>query len=106
LYNLYTLSICRVLLSNSTEITSKNSAKPPYSYAQLIAQAIMSTPDKQITLSGIYSFIIQKYPWYQTCDRGWQNSIRHNLSLSRYFIKVFFTTAFCYGMNMQVVFLW
>src|SRR5690349_15646369 len=62
--------------------------KPPYSYAQLIVQAIASTNDKQMTLSGIYAFITKTYPWYRTSDKGWQNSIRHNLSLNRYFIKV------------------
>jgi len=57
---------------NDGMASSGSRSKPPYSYAQLIVQAIASNPDHQLTLSGIYAYISRNYPYYRPNDKGWQ----------------------------------
>jgi len=62
--------------------------KPPHSYAQLIGQAILSSEEEMLTLSNIYDWIKIRYAYFRHTNAGWQNSIRHNLSLNKSFEKV------------------
>lgn len=61
--------------------------KPLYSYAQLIGMAILRAPNRRLTLASIYKWISDNFSFYSSTDSGWQNSIRHNLSLNKAFIK-------------------
>ncbi|KUJ19858.1 uncharacterized protein LY89DRAFT_731108 [Mollisia scopiformis] len=62
-------------------------SKPPHSYAQLIGMSILRAPNRRLTLAQIYKWISDTYSFYSATDAGWQNSIRHNLSLNKAFIK-------------------
>lgn len=63
----------------------KSLQKPPYSYAQLIVQALLAAKDHRQTLSSIYSFISEMYPYYKMADKGWKVSC---LSLRQHICNV------------------
>lgn len=71
------------------DLPQKDYKKPSYSYAQLLHYAISTHPDKKMTLSQIYTWCTTNFPYFQKADsNSWTNSIRHNLSINRTFVKI------------------
>ncbi|KAK2463690.1 hypothetical protein APHAL10511_004441 [Amanita phalloides] len=62
--------------------------KPDLSYAALVGQAILSSPEHRLTLQEIYDWITIVYPHYKRGETTWMNSIRHVLSTTVCFRKV------------------
>ncbi|CAJ0946147.1 unnamed protein product, partial [Mesorhabditis belari] len=63
------------------------------SYADLITQAIMQSPEKRLTLAQVYEWMVQNVPYFRdkgdsNSSAGWKNSIRHNLSLHSRFMRI------------------
>ncbi|XP_058443624.1 uncharacterized protein LOC131425616 [Malaya genurostris] len=67
--------------NTATKITKK----PPFTYTELIEYAL---EDKgELTVSGIYQWISDHFPFYKSNDDRWKNSVRHNLSINPHFRK-------------------
>ncbi|KAL1676610.1 hypothetical protein EV122DRAFT_291773 [Schizophyllum commune] len=62
--------------------------KPERSYAAIIGQAILSSPEHRLTLQEIYDWITIVYPYFKRGETTWMNSIRHVLSTTVVFRKV------------------
>ena len=58
--------------SNEAQHHQQKDGKPPYSYANLITFAINSSHQKKMTLSEIYSWICENFPYYKEAGNGWK----------------------------------
>ncbi|TPX37114.1 hypothetical protein SmJEL517_g00962 [Synchytrium microbalum] len=75
-------------VKKGTQKRIKLPGQPNLSYASLIAQALKSHPLGKMTVKEIYDFIMNAYPCFEKGSGGWQNSVRHNLSLNKAFKRV------------------
>ncbi|XP_014209142.1 uncharacterized protein LOC106639858 [Copidosoma floridanum] len=59
--------------------------KPPFTYTELIEHALQERGE--LTVSAIYQWISERFPYYKSNDDRWKNSVRHNLSINPHFRK-------------------
>ncbi|KAM7211524.1 hypothetical protein V8F06_013095 [Rhypophila decipiens] len=78
-----------ITLSVSNVKSQNGSATAEEPYAQLIYRALMSTkPRYAMTLQDIYQWFRENTDKGKSGSKGWQNSIRHNLSMNQAFTKI------------------
>ncbi|KAI5186419.1 hypothetical protein NEHOM01_1452 [Nematocida homosporus] len=87
-YSTLASEACREAVDTFSLVDDSSYDKPAYSYATLITQAIIDSSERKLTLREIYAWIMNKYPYFRRQRGGWQNSIRHNLSLNKCFYKI------------------
>lgn len=64
-------------------VEKNTEGKPPYSYATLIKYAIERSAENKLTLSQIYQWVIDHYPYYGSAGSGWKVCLFYI-----YFIKI------------------
>ncbi|WVQ73852.1 hypothetical protein IAR50_003433 [Cryptococcus sp. DSM 104548] len=63
--------------------------KPTATFATIIHKALSCLPRGRGTLGEVCNWVAGEWEWFRlNVDSGWQNSIRHNLSLNKAFLKV------------------
>ena len=65
-------NLAKTLLNDGPKKSSRKNAWGNLSYADLITQAIQSSPEKRLTLAEIYEWMVQTIPYFK--DKGDSNS--------------------------------
>ncbi|XP_075794756.1 forkhead box protein P1 isoform X10 [Pelodiscus sinensis] len=85
--NKYNVAISSDLAQNQ-EFYKNAEVRPPFTYASLIRQAILESPEKQLTLNEIYNWFTRMFAYFRRNAATWKNAVRHNLSLHKCFVRV------------------
>ncbi|XP_078596008.1 forkhead box protein P1-like isoform X39 [Branchiostoma floridae x Branchiostoma japonicum] len=75
-------------IQRNHEFYKNADVRPPFTYASLIRQAIIESPEKQLTLNEIYNWFTRTFAYFRRNAATWKNAVRHNLSLHKCFVRV------------------
>ncbi|CAL4100443.1 unnamed protein product [Meganyctiphanes norvegica] len=75
-------------LHHNREFYKHNEVRPPFTYASLIRQGIIESPDRQLTLNEVYNWFQNSFAYFRRNAATWKNAVRHNLSLHKCFMRV------------------
>ncbi|CAH0562352.1 unnamed protein product [Brassicogethes aeneus] len=75
-------------IQRNREFYKNADVRPPFTYASLIRQSIIESPDKQLTLNEIYNWFQNTFCYFRRNAATWKNAVRHNLSLHKCFMRV------------------
>ncbi|EYB92652.1 hypothetical protein Y032_0191g1299 [Ancylostoma ceylanicum] len=67
-------------IARNRDFYRTNDVRPPYTYASLIRQAIMESPDCQLTLNEIYTWFTETFAYFRRNAATWKVRYSYNLS--------------------------
>lgn len=74
-------------MTDMSQVSTKSQLKPNLSFVDILKTIFLDNLNNKLTLTEIYTAIQIKYPYFQNHE-SWKNSIRHNLSINKIFIKI------------------
>ncbi|KAI1287308.1 Forkhead box protein P1 [Halotydeus destructor] len=75
-------------ITRNREFYKNADVRPPFTYASLIRQSIIESPERQLTLNEIYNWFTTTFCYFRRNAATWKNAVRHNLSLHKCFMRV------------------
>lgn len=75
-------------INRNRDFYRSQDVRPPFTYAALIRQGIIESPERQLTLNEIYTWFQNTFAYFRRNAATWKNAVRHNLSLHKCFMRV------------------
>uniref|UniRef100_A0A8D0H8A7 Forkhead box P1 n=1 Tax=Sphenodon punctatus TaxID=8508 RepID=A0A8D0H8A7_SPHPU len=74
----YNVPISSADLAQNQEFYKNAEVRPPFTYASLIRQAILESPEKQLTLNEIYNWFTRMFAYFRRNAATWKSSMAEN----------------------------